>query len=78
MHPKQITRDYFISYTKRNFSAKTGVKMQVGRMIYAFSSAFCFINFEQKIAEILTCYQSNASRHLKCLKNLGCGERLGI
>jgi hypothetical protein len=75
MHPKQITRDYFISYTKRNFSAKMD-KMQIGRMIYAFSSAFCVINFEPEIAEILTFYQSNASRHLKCLKNLGCGERL--
>jgi hypothetical protein len=31
-------------------------------MIGAFSSAVCFINFEQKISEILTFYQNYASQ----------------
>jgi hypothetical protein len=43
MHPKQITGDYFLSYTMRNFNAKQD-KIFVGGIIDAFSSAFCFIN----------------------------------
>jgi hypothetical protein len=55
-----------------------GDKMHEGRMTDAFQSAFCFTNFEQKIAEILTFYQSNASQHLEGLKTLGHGRCLGI
>jgi hypothetical protein len=62
MHPKQIAGDYFVSYTKHNFSAKWD-KLYVRRITGAFSSAFHFINFRQTIAEILTFYQSNASWH---------------
>jgi hypothetical protein len=62
MYPKQIAGDYFISYTKHNFSVKRD-KMYVGRITDAFSSAFCFINFGETLAEILTFHQSNASWH---------------
>jgi hypothetical protein len=62
MHPIQIAGDYFVSYTAHNFSAKRD-KMYVGKIIYVLSCAFYFINFEQKIAEVLTFYQSGASRH---------------
>jgi hypothetical protein len=62
MQPKQRAGDYFVSYTRRNFSVKHD-KLHVGRIIDTFSSAFCFINSEQKIAEILTFYQSNSSWH---------------
>jgi hypothetical protein len=47
MHTKQIAGEYFVSYTMHNFSVKWE-NIYVGRIIDAFSSAFCFINFEQK------------------------------
>jgi hypothetical protein len=57
MHPKQIASDYFISYTTHKFSVKRD-KMYAYRIIDTFSSAFYYINFERKIAEILTFNQS--------------------
>jgi hypothetical protein len=76
MHPKQMTGDYFVSYTMPNFSAKQD-KMHVGRI----TDAFCHLPLFHKFGggswniNVLSTQYITA---LKGLKNFGCGECLGI